>query len=194
MARRITVIDAHPDPDPARFVHALAAAYVSGAIAAGHETRLIRLADKDIPVLRTRADWEGDVVPPAVADAQGDIAWAHHIVILYPLWLGEPPALLKAFLEQTLRPGFAFSATRKPFSGGQLKGRTARVVVTMGVPALVYRLWFGSRSLETLKRNILAFVGIGPTAGAVIGGVEGLKAAERQRWLDRLRRWGREGR
>lgn len=193
MTRRITVIDAHPDPDPERFCHALAAAYVSGAISAGLQTRLIRLADKDVPILHSRSDWEGGDVAPAVADAQADIAWANHLVIIYPLWLGEPPALLKALLEQTLRPGFAFAAEGRPFSGGRLKGRSARVVVTMGMPALAYRFWFRSRSLETMKRNILAFVGIGPTASAVVGGVEGLGPEGRRRWLDRMRRWGEAG-
>ena len=39
--------------------------------------------------------------------AQRAIASAEHIVIFFPLWLGTMPALLKAFLEQVLRPGFA---------------------------------------------------------------------------------------
>src|SRR3546814_3285310 len=43
----------------------------------------------------------------AIHKAQADIRWADHLVILYPLWLGDVPALLKGFLEQILRPGFA---------------------------------------------------------------------------------------
>jgi putative NADPH-quinone reductase len=29
----------------------------------------------------------------AVARAQADVAWAEHLVISYPLWLGDVPAL-----------------------------------------------------------------------------------------------------
>ena len=42
--------------------------------------------------------------PPAIAEAQRTIVWAEHLVIIYPLWLGSMPALLKGFLEQALRP------------------------------------------------------------------------------------------
>ena len=30
-----------------------------------------------------------------------------HLVIVFPLWLGDMPAVLKGFFEQVLRPGFA---------------------------------------------------------------------------------------
>lgn len=46
-ARRIAIIDGHPDADPARFVHALASRYADGALAAGHELRRIDLARLD---------------------------------------------------------------------------------------------------------------------------------------------------
>ena len=35
--------------------------------------------------------------------AQADIGWAQHIVLFFPLWLGDMPAVLKAFLEQVAR-------------------------------------------------------------------------------------------
>ena len=34
--------------------------------------------------------------PPAdIRAAQDDIRWAEHVVLIYPLWLGTMPALLK---------------------------------------------------------------------------------------------------
>ena len=69
--------------------------------------------------------------------------------------------LLKAFLEQALRPGFAFDeSSRMPRK--LLKGRSARIVVTMGMPAFVYRWYFGAHGLRSLERNILGFCGIRP--------------------------------
>ncbi|HET8624991.1 MAG TPA: DUF1572 family protein [Gemmatimonadales bacterium] len=54
-------------------------------------------------------------------------------------WLGLLPALLKAFLEQLFRPGFAFA--RSLTQGGKrlFDGRSARVVVTMGMPEAIDR-------------------------------------------------------
>jgi len=53
--RRILLVDAHPDADPAHFVHALAAAYADAARAAGHEFRPIEQAK--LTLLRKPADW-----------------------------------------------------------------------------------------------------------------------------------------
>ena len=78
---------------------------------------------------------------------------------IYPLWLGTMPAALKALLEQSLRPDFAMDYTGR-WPAGRLKGRSARVVVTMGMPELAYRWWFGAHSLKSLERNVLKFVGI----------------------------------
>src|SRR3546814_9849412 len=60
-------------------------------------------------------------------------SWADHLVILYPLWLGDVPALLKGFLEQILRPGFAIDEGSTGMSAKLLTGRSARIIVTMGM-------------------------------------------------------------
>lgn len=189
-ARKILVVDGHPDPDPARFVHALAAAYMKGA--AGHETRMLRLADLDFPLLRRASDWTEGAPPAAIAAAQMDVLWADHLVILYPLWLGDVPALLKGFLEQTLRPGFALQYREKGLPRKLLAGRTARTVVTMGMPAIVYRLFYGAHSVKSLERNVLKFVGIRPVARTFVGAVES-SVEHRQARLEELERLGAAG-
>lgn len=190
MTRRIAILDGHPDPDRSRFVHALADAYAAGAAEAGHAVRRLDIATLDIPVLRSQAEWRGQPTP-AIAAAQETIGWAEHLVILYPLWLGDVPALLKAFLEQVARPGFAIgegATGPKPL----LKGRTAHIVVTMGMPGFVYRLYYGAHSLKSLKRNILRMAGIRPVTDHVIGMVEG-DAGARAEWLARMRDFGAMG-
>ncbi|HZF77663.1 MAG TPA: NAD(P)H-dependent oxidoreductase [Acetobacteraceae bacterium] len=190
---RILVLDGHPDPDPAHLVHALADAYAAGAAGAGHEVARLSVAALALPPLRSEAEW-GAEPPEAVARAQAAIAAAEHLVILYPLWLGDVPAALKAFLEQVLRPGFAFPRGARGLDNGLLKGRSAHVVVTMGMPAPVYRLFFLSHSLRSLKRNVLRFVGIAPVRQTLVGNAGGLDEAARRAWLDRLRAAGAAGR
>jgi putative NADPH-quinone reductase len=180
--RRILIIDGHPDSDRARFVHALADRYAEGASAWEHEVRRIDLATIDIPVLRSRREWANGQPPPAIFDAQCSLAWADHVVFFYPLWLGDVPALLKAFLEQVMRPGFAFDESAQ-LGGGLLRGKSATVIVTMGMPAAFYSLWFRSHSVKSLERNILKFAGIGPVRHVLLGGVEG-NTEKRARWLD----------
>ena len=195
MRRRIALIQGHPDSTTPHFGHALAAAYADGATAAGHEVRTLDVAQLDFPLLRSERDWEQGVPVAAIKAAQETIKWADHLVIVFPLWLGALPALLKAFLEQVLRPGFALSqpsaAERLPRQ--LLKGRSARVIVTMGMPAMLYRWFFRAHSLKSLERNILRFCGIRPVRESVIGMVAAPDGAARRRWLDKMRALGAAG-
>lgn len=193
MAKRIVLIQGHPDAGARHFAHALADAYAEGAHAAGHEVRSVDVATLDFPLLRSAQDWEKGVLPASLAAAQEAIGWAEHIVIFFPLWLGDMPALLKGFLEQVARPSFAFGGdSGNPFAHKKLKGRSARVIVTMGMPALVYRWFFRAHSVKSLERNILGFVGIAPVDETLIGMVGSLKPEAAAKWLAKLRKLGRQ--
>lgn len=191
MGRRILIIDGHPDPDRGRLIHAMAGAYEASARAAGHEVRTLALASLDVPLLRSKVEFETIAPPADIARAQGDIRWAEHVVLLFPLWMGGPPALLKAFLEQTLRPGFAARARGSGMPEKLLAGRSVRIVVTMGMPVLAYRWWFGAHGLRSLKREILALSGLGPIHDSLFGSVEATTAETRQAWLAELWELGR---
>ena len=187
---RILVIDGHPDTHSSHFIHAAADAYADGAKAAWNEVRLIRIAELDFPLIRSFTHWNDTPPPPAIANAQGDLKWAEHVVILYPMWLGDVPALLKGFLEQVCRPNFAFRYRDNGLPEKLLKGRSARVVVSMGMPALFYTLVYRAHSLKSFKRNILKFVGFGPVRHSIIGAVES-SGKSREKWLARLGELGR---
>ncbi len=191
-SRRILLVQGHPDAGARHLGHALADAYAEAAGAAGHDVRRVEVAQLEFPWLRSQADWQHGPVPVALAPVQQDVLWAQHLVFFFPLWLGDMPALLKAFLEQLARPGFAFKeAEDNPFAVKGLAGRSARVVVTMGMPAAVYRWFYRAHSVKSLERNILGFVGISPVNATLIGSVDGLGSAGAQRWMARLRRLGR---
>ena len=194
MSKRILVIQGHPDISVSHLNHVLADAYTKGAIFAGHEVRMVTVSGLDFPMLRSQQDWEHGEVPPSLKYAQHDIQWAEHLVIFFPLWLGGMPAVLRAFLEQVLRPGFAFKyAESNPFGAKGLKGRSARVVVTMGMPSLAYKWFFRAHSLKALKRNILRFVGISPIRQTVIGMSANLKNDEVQKLERMMQKLGRAG-
>lgn len=192
MAKKILVLLGHPQSDS--FCGALAEAYGRGAAATGHEVRSLRIGDLVFePVRRHRYEADGDPAPD-IEQAREVIRWAEHVVLIYPLWLGDMPALLKGFLEQVLVPGFAAEfATAGRMPKKLLTGRSARVIVTMAMPALAYRLFYCAHSFRSLKRNILHFCGIAPVHATFIGGVDS-GAKYRQPWPDRIEALGRAGR
>ena len=192
MPKRILLIQGHPDASQQHLGHALADSYALGAEGAGHDIRRITLAELDIPPLRSQHEWEEGQLPASVEQPQADIGWAEHIVFFFPLWLGDMPALVKGFLEQVARPGFAFTREEggNPWGKKGLTGRSARVVVTMGMPALVYRWYFRAHSIKSLERNILGFVGIAPVHETLIGLTADMKPLDAAKWFKKLERLG----
>lgn len=195
MTRRILIVIGHPDPSPDRFCRVLANAYAAAAERAGHQIRQIDLATMEFPLLKTAEEFEHGTVPEKLRAATDAIAWAEHLVFVFPLWLGTMPALLKGFLEQTMRPGVAF---QYPDNKGMptrslLRGRSARIVVTMGMPSVFYRLWFLNHGIAGMRRGILNFVGIKPVHEALLGPV-GAGEARRLKWIRQIEELGRRAR
>ena len=185
---RVLIVDGHPDPARGHFIHAAADAYAEGADWL-HEVRRLDVAELAFPLIRSQDEWKNGTVPDDIVRAQHDFRWAEHVVILYPLWLGDVPALLKGFLEQVARPSFAFRDRERGLPEKLLNGKSARIIVSMGMPALYYALVYRAHSVKSLKRNVLGFAGFSPVRYSLIGAVEG-KASHRARWLERLRRLG----
>lgn len=188
MTKRIAVIDGHPDRTGTHLVDAIATAYAEAASLAGHEVQRIDVGSLDFPLLRSQREYSDGKPPAVIARAQETIAWANHVVIAYPLWEGGVPAMLKGFFEQTLRPEFAFAYRPHGFPRALLKGRSARIFVTMGMPAAAYRWYFGAHSLKSLKGSVLKFCGFSPVRDTLFGSVASADESTRKGWLRQVAR------
>jgi cytochrome c553 len=71
-------------------------------------------------------------------------------------------------------------------------GKSARIIVTMGMPAFVYRWFYLSHSLRALQRNILRFVGFRRVRATLIDGVGTMSPADRSECLAQVRSLGRQ--
>jgi putative NADPH-quinone reductase len=192
--KSIVIIDGHPDAAPERFLHALSQAYATGARRGGHSVQTIEVAKLGFPLLKTAEDFEKGAAPDVIRAAQQVVREADHLVILYPLWLGSMPAVLKGFIEQLFRPGFAFAYAARGLPRKLLSGKSAHIIVTMGMPGLFYRWYYRAHSLKSLERNVLNFVGIRPVRATVIGMVGNKNSAKRQAWLRKIEADGRAAR
>jgi putative NADPH-quinone reductase len=191
MPRRILIVQGHPDPAGGHYGHALAEAYASAATGAGHSVETIVPAMMNLPYVTTQQEWLAPSPLPDVRAAQEALRRAEHLVLIYPLWLGDMPALTKSFLEHISCNGAMISEQNGRWQK-KLIGKSARVIVTMGMPALAYRLLFLAHSLRSLERNILKFAGLSPVRSTVIGSVS-TSADHRTAWLARVRALGQAG-
>lgn len=188
---RIALIIGHPGKT--RFSHALAQAYQEGATSAGHEVRVLNLSEMAFdPILHE--GYEGDQpIEPDIQTAQDAITWAEHLVIVYPIWGGTMPALLKGFIERAFLPGFAYGSGRNGKPRKLLSGRSARLIITMGAPAFWYRWVMGAHGVKVLKHHILKFCGITPVRTTYFGLIGTASEAKRKQWLEQVRAHGING-
>lgn len=192
--KKILIIQGHPDGQQKHFCHVVGQKYTSAAESAGHSVGHIFVANLDFPLIKSEQEFVRGELCTDIHNAQEEIRWADHIVIIYPMWLGDMPAILKGFFEQVFRPGFA-TTDAKSIRGFKrlLKGKSARIVVTMGMPAPVYKWFFREHGVKNLKRNILAFCGFKPVKTTLIGQAHAGQEDHLSESLSKIARLGRKG-
>jgi putative NADPH-quinone reductase len=89
-----------------------------------------------------------------------------------------------------MRPGVALEYRKHGFPRRLLAGRSARIVVTMGMPALIYRWYFRAHGVRGLEYSVLRFAGMKPVRETLLGMVDAVSDAKRRAWLDRMRTYG----
>ena len=187
----VLIILGHPRQES--FNDALASAYREGARESDVDVRKLDLAELAFePHVETQEPTD-QYLEPDLADAQEQLLWADHLVFVYPNWWGTMPALLKGFFDRVFTPGFAFSFYEDDEGAGHeelLAGRTAELVVTMDMPAWVYKWIYRQPGTNALKRSTLGFAGIQTTRVTPIGPVKESTSAQRLRWLDQVESLG----
>ncbi len=187
MARVLTICG-HPDPES--FVAGLCREYAQGAQQGGHEVRQLILSELTFdPILRGRKH-EMPLEPDLLA-AQESIRWCQHLVIGYPTWWGSTPALLKGFIDRAIQPGFGFKYRQGSSLWDQLlKGRSARVIVTMDAPSIYDLLAYWSCSRRAITHSTLGFCGFKPVRASTFSRVKFSTAEKRRTWLASVRTLG----
>ncbi|HII72498.1 TPA: NAD(P)H-dependent oxidoreductase [Candidatus Woesearchaeota archaeon] len=151
------------NPKTKSLCRSLADAYEKEAKKAGAEIRRINIGDlKFNPVLKEGYD-KIQKLEPDLKKAQDDIRWADHLVFVFPSWWASMPAVLKGFIDRVFLPGFAFNfRPGKLLPAQHLKGKTGRLLITMGAPRFVYWGIF-CPGAQIVKMGTFYYCGIKPT-------------------------------
>lgn len=158
---RTLIILGHPDKKS--LCAAIADNYEKGAMEKGGEVERINLSELSFnPNLK-----QGYRVPqnlePDLLEAQRLIKWANHLVIVYPVWWGSTPAILKGFLDRTFLPGFAFKKRENSTGWDKLlSGKSARLIVTSNSPSWWLYLNYFHPGVNMMKKAVLEFCGVSP--------------------------------
>lgn len=192
MTKSICIIDGHPDPEPHHLIHALCDAYGDGAAGAGHEVTRINISNLDFPYLEKPEDMF-DPPPEPVLTEREKIGRAGHLLIAFPLWLGGMPAKLKSFFEQAARGGYFVRMKEEAWPEQMMKGKSARIIVSMAMPGLVYRFGMDEGALKALERGMLGLSGFKPLHHSIIGGAGNLSEEDFRSWQTFCHRIGAEG-
>ncbi|OIB04087.1 NADPH:quinone reductase [Paenibacillus sp. LC231] len=171
----------------------LAEVYARGAAESGAEVRELVLAELEFD-LNLSGGYKGkQPLEPDLQKAQELISWADHLVFVYPNWWGGMPALLKGFIDRVFLPGFAFKYRKNsPLPEQLLKGKTARLIVTMDSPYVYYRFYLGQPGHQMMKHSILKFCGVGSVRATNITQLRKMPEVARKQWLERVLRMGRK--
>lgn len=190
MNKKIFIIVGHPDTQSLN--RELMDNYALGARNAGHEVRMVALSDISFDPILHKGYREIQPLEPGLKQIQENIKWCEHLVIIYPSWWSTMPSLLKGMFDRIWLPGFAFHFHKHGlWWDGLLRGRSARVFVTSDSHPFFARLIFGDTTNE-IRKGILWFAGIKAKIKK-IGPMKNISVIKKEKWLRKMREWGRSG-
>ena len=183
--KKILIINGHPNKES--FCFALAESYKKGADSTSSICKLVHLIDLKFNPILTFGYRKMSELEPDLIMIQQEILWADHLVFVYPNWWSTFPALLKGFIDRVFVPGFAFKYHKKdPFWDKLLKGKTARLIVTMDTPKWYYWVINKNAGHNAMRIGVLEFCGIKPVKISVFSGIKSSDDKKRKKWLQEV--------
>ena len=158
---RILLVLAHPLTDS--FAASVAATAKAALEKSGHSVDLLDLYQDGFDPRLTEQERRGYFDTPygtAAVDAiVARLRAADGLILVFPQWWFNFPAILKGFFDRVFAPGVAFDHEQ---SGGRIIPRLTKITLfwaltTTGSPWWVVKLYMGNPVRRLLKRGIAAF-------------------------------------
>jgi putative NADPH-quinone reductase len=188
---RISVILAHPDKES--FNHAIAAATVETLNQNGHEVCFHDLYEEKFdPILPAEEIPEDTPLPPEIKKHCNELSKADGIIVIHPNWWGQPPAILKGWIDRVIRPGVAYEFPEddkgEGVPNGLLKAKSAIVFNTSNTETEREKNIFGD-PLETIWKNcIFDLCGVNNFYRKMFNIIVVSSEEQRKEWLKEVRR------
>jgi len=185
----ISVILAHPDRGS--FNHAIAQTVCRTLERAGHTVCFHDLCAESFNPLLSAAELDSKAqLPPDLAGYCDELRRADGLVVVHPNWWGQPPAVMKGWIDRVFRPGVAYkfmegdSGEGVPI--GLLRVKTAIVFNTSNTPPEREMREFGDPLDRLWKKCILEFCGVQRILSQTFSVVTTSTPEQRAAWLGRV--------
>ena len=184
---QILVILGHPDPDSLN--HAIASAVCDSLRENGHRVLFHDLCAENFdPLLSKEEIPDSGFVPDVIRNHCKELQTADGIVIIHPNWWGQPPAILKGWIDRVFRPGIAYRFDEgdrgEGIPVGLLKATAALVINTSNTPDERERSAFGDPLEALWKRCIFDLCGVQTFHRRTFNVVVTSSSDQRRRWLN----------
>lgn len=188
---KISVILAHPNKKS--FNHAIATTTVEALNQNGHEVYFHDLYDEQFDPILPFEEISKDVpLPPEIEKHCNEISEAEGIIIIHPNWWGQPPAILKGWVDRIIRPGVAYefleSDKGEGVPIGLLKARTAIVFNTSNTETKREKEVFGDPLESTWKDCIFDLCGATNFYRRMFNIIVISSEEQRNEWLKEVKR------
>jgi len=184
---KILVILAHPDKKS--FNHAIAETVVKTLRTSGHQVVFHDLYGEEFPPALPSAEIpQATYLPPLISEHVNDLVSADGIIVVHPNWWGQPPAVLKGWIDRVVRPGAAYEFNEgdsgEGVPSGLLIAREAIVFTTSNTLEAREQAVFGD-PLETIWKNcVFGLCGVDNFYRKNFGVVVTSTPGQRREWLD----------
>jgi len=187
---KVLVILAHPHKES--FNHAIAAAVLDALHSAGHHIIFHDLYEEKFnPVLPHEEIPTSGVVDPTIQRYCGELTEADCIIFIHPNWWGQPPAILKGWIDRVFRPGVAYQFEEgdsgEGIPRGLLTGKRALVFNTSNTPDEREKNVFGDPLEHIWKRCIFELCGITNHYRKIFNVIATSTRDDRNGWLCEVR-------
>lgn len=174
------------------FCHAIAAAACEELKAAGHTVVYHDLYEERFdPILAEPELAKEAELDPVVRRHVDEVMTVDGYVVVHPNWWGQPPAMLKGWVDRAFRQGLAYSFGPNGVIAG-LKGKRAVVITTSNTPREMELSLFGDPLENLWKTCIFGFCGVTDFVRRNFESIVMSTPDERARWLAETRQLIRE--
>ncbi|ADY55235.1 NAD(P)H dehydrogenase (quinone) [Syntrophobotulus glycolicus DSM 8271] len=187
---KISVILGHPYENS--FNAAIAETVITTLKNNGHTAMFHDLGQENFnPILSDKELISENTEDELVLCHQSEIKEADGIVIIHPNWWGQPPAIVKGWIDRVLRKNVAYIFPEGNNGGGfpigRLKAKAGLVFNTSNTPEERENTVFGDPLHHIWKDCIFGFCGVKIFDRVMFRVIADSTCEERKQWLDEVR-------